>query len=56
MTPFKKSKLFQELAEQPNVKFLSKKETKKLLADTEFNGCVARPKTTKKNKNKENPQ
>lgn len=40
----KQSNLFQELAKQKNVKFLNKEETKEVLANTEFNGCIARPK------------
>lgn len=40
----KNSNLFQELAKQKNVKFLNKEETQEVLANTEFNGCIARPK------------
>lgn len=37
-----RSTLLQELAKQSNVKFLSEKTSKKILANTEFNGCIAR--------------
>jgi len=36
---------WEKLAAQPNVKFLTKAESDELIANTEFDGCIARPKT-----------
>jgi hypothetical protein len=38
---------WKKLAAQPHVKFLTKAESDALIADTDFDGCIARPKNWK---------
>jgi len=40
-----KDDFLKKLASQPHVKFLTKEESEALIANTEFDGCIARPKT-----------
>lgn len=49
---FKDSNLFQELIKEKNVKFLTAEESKAILENTEFHGCIGIP----KNHNQQLPQ
>lgn len=46
------SEFFQELMKQKNVSFLNEEETREMLANTEFSGCIAMPKNTNKEEGK----
>jgi len=39
-----RDEFLKKLAAQPNVKFLSREESQSILENTEFDGCIARPK------------
>jgi hypothetical protein len=44
-----KAKFYAELAKQPNVTFLTREESDAIIANSEFNGCIARPKSQDSN-------
>jgi hypothetical protein len=44
-----KAKFYAELAKQPNVTFLTRAESDAIIANSEFNGCIARPKSQDSN-------
>jgi len=42
-----RAEFFEELSKQPNVTFLTEAESAALIADTDLDGCIARPKNWK---------
>lgn len=42
-----RAEFFEKLSKQPNITFLSREESQRILEDTDLDGCIARPKNWK---------